>query len=42
MNMVNVLFKREFASFFATPVAYVFIVIFLMLSAVFTFYIGNF
>ncbi|MCC2606025.1 ABC transporter permease subunit [Planctobacterium marinum] len=42
MNMVNVLFKREFASFFATPVAYVFIVIFLMLSGVFTFYIGNF
>lgn len=42
MNMVNVLFKREFASFFATPVAYVFILIFLMLSGVFTFYIGNF
>ena len=38
----NVLFKREFASFFATPVAYVFILIFLMLSGVFTFYIGNF
>lgn len=42
MNMVNVLFKREFAGFFATPVAYVFILIFLMLSGVFTFYIGNF
>jgi ABC-2 type transport system permease protein len=29
-------------SYFATPVAYVFIVIFLILSGVFTFYIGNF
>lgn len=42
MNMINVLFKREFGGFFATPVAYVFILIFLMLSGVFTFYIGNF
>jgi ABC-2 type transport system permease protein len=29
-------------SYFATPVAYVFIVIFMILSGVFTFYIGNF
>lgn len=42
MNMIGILFKREFGSFFATPVAYVFIMIFLMLSGVFTFYIGNF
>ena len=42
MNMIGILFKREFGSFFATPVAYVFILIFLMLSGVFTFYIGNF
>jgi len=42
MNMVNIVFRREFASFFATPVAWVFIVIFLMLSGVFTFYVGNF
>jgi len=42
MNMVSIVFRREFASFFATPVAWVFIVIFLMLSAVFTFYVGNF
>ena len=41
MNMVKILFKREFASFFATPVAYVFIFIFLMLSGIFTFYVGN-
>ncbi len=38
----NIIFKREFASYFATPIAYVFILIFLMLSGVFTFYLGNF
>jgi len=37
-----VLFKRELSSYFATPIAYVFIVIFLFLSGIFTFYIGNF
>lgn len=42
MNMTKILFKREFSSFFATPVAYVFILIFLMLSGVFTFNIGSF
>lgn len=42
MDMVKILFKREFASFFATPVAFVFIIIFLMMSGVATFYIGNF
>lgn len=41
MGMVGILFKREFASFFATPVAYVFITIFLILSGVFAFFIGN-
>jgi ABC-2 type transport system permease protein len=35
-------FKRELASYFATPVAYVFIVIFLLLAGTFTFYLGNF
>src|SRR6478752_9787725 len=35
-------FKRELKSYFATPVAYVFIVIFLILSGAFTFYLGNF
>ncbi|MFC3094705.1 ABC transporter permease [Alteromonas sediminis] len=34
--------KREFASFFSTPVAYVFIAIFLVLSGVFTFFVGSF
>ena len=39
---MNIILKRELSSYFATPVAYVFILIFLMLSGVFTFYIGNF
>ncbi len=39
---MRTIFKREFMSYFATPIAYVFILIFLMLSGVFTFYIGNF
>jgi len=34
--------KRELASYFATPIAYVFIVIFLFISGIFTFYLGNF
>jgi ABC-2 type transport system permease protein len=34
--------KRELAGYFGSPVAYVFIVIFLMLSGFFTFYISNF
>jgi len=36
------LFKRELAGYFATPLAYVFIVIFLVLTGVFTFYLGGF
>jgi len=42
MSNVWILFKRELASYFATPIAYVFIVIFLFISGVFTFYLGNF
>jgi ABC-2 type transport system permease protein len=42
MSMIKALFKRELHSYFATPVAYVFIVIFLMLMGVFTFYLGGF
>jgi ABC-2 type transport system permease protein len=37
-----VLFKRELSGYFATPVAYVFIVIFLFLTGIFTFYMGGF
>ncbi|MEP0356204.1 MAG: ABC transporter permease [Paraglaciecola sp.] len=42
MRNVGILFKREFSSFFSSPVAYVFIGIFLILSAVFTFFVGGF
>lgn len=42
MGNLGVVLKRELASYFATPVAYVFIVIYLIMSAVFTFYLGGF
>ena len=42
MNGVLVILKRELQSYFATSLAYVFIFIFLVLSGVFTFYLGNF
>ncbi len=42
MSAVWPVFRREFAGYFATPLAYVFIVIFLIAMGVFTFYIGNF
>ncbi|EDN69022.1 ABC transporter, permease protein [Beggiatoa sp. PS] len=41
-SLIWVLFKRELTSYFATPIAYVFIVIFLFLSGIFTFHLGNF
>ncbi|MBV1881388.1 MAG: ABC transporter permease [Pseudomonadales bacterium] len=40
--MMGILFKRELASYFSTPLAYIFIVIFLMLTQTFTFYMGGF
>ncbi|HEX7060588.1 MAG TPA: ABC transporter permease subunit [Woeseiaceae bacterium] len=42
MSTIAALFRRELQSYFATPVAYVFIVIFLLLMGAFTFYLGNF
>lgn len=42
MRNVSALFRRELRSYFATPVAYVFIVIFLVLMGTFTFYLGGF
>ena len=42
MGNLGVLLKRELASYFATPVAYVFIVIYLVMAAAFTFYLGGF
>ncbi|MDF1819506.1 MAG: ABC transporter permease subunit [Immundisolibacteraceae bacterium] len=42
MNNLGVIFKRELASYFLTPLAYIFIVIFLFLNGIFTFYLGQF
>jgi ABC-2 type transport system permease protein len=42
MNGVSTIAARELRAYFATPLAYVFIVIFLALMGVFTFYIGGF
>ncbi|HTO39529.1 MAG TPA: ABC transporter permease, partial [Rhizomicrobium sp.] len=42
MNQLWPIFKREFTAYFATPLAYVFIVIFLFAMGAFTFYIGRF
>lgn len=39
--VINVM-RRELSGYFSTPVAWVFIVIFLVMSGVFTFYIGSF
>ena len=39
---LSAVFRREFASYFATPLAYVFIVIFLAFAGIFTFYVGGF
>ena len=42
MGGVLTVFRRELAAYFATPVAYVFIVIFLVLAGALTFTLGNF
>jgi len=42
MTLIRALFRRELRSYFATPVAYVFIVIYLVLMGTFTFYLGRF
>ena len=42
MKTIWVILKRELSAYFLTPLAYVFIVIFLGLSGSFTFYIGRF
>src|SRR5210317_1951068 len=39
---LSVIFKRELASYFATPLAYIFIVIFLITNGIFTFELGGF
>jgi ABC-2 type transport system permease protein len=42
MHSILVINRRELASYFATPLAYVFIVIFLALAGVLAFFLGNF
>src|SRR5258707_6753099 len=42
MHNVLVICRRELAGYFATPLAYVFIVIFLVLAGVLTFFVGDF
>lgn len=42
MSQTLVIFRRELRGYFATPLAYVFIVIFLVLASVFTFQVGGF
>ena len=42
MNPVNAVMRRELRSYFVTPVAYVFLVIFLVLAGILTFYAGDF
>jgi len=42
MRNVGIIMRRELASYFATPLAYVFILIFLMLANAFAFYLGGF
>jgi ABC-2 type transport system permease protein len=42
MRLLWAVFRREFAAYFATPLAFVFLVIFLFAMGVFTFYVGHF
>jgi ABC-2 type transport system permease protein len=42
MRNVAIIVRRELGSYFATPIAYIFIVIFLALASWFTFYLGGF
>ena len=42
MKNIKAIMKRELYGYFTTPVAYVFIVVFLFLTGIFTFYLGAF
>jgi ABC-2 type transport system permease protein len=42
MRNIKAIMKRELHGYFSTPVAYVFIVIFLFMTGIFTFYVGSF
>jgi len=41
MDQTSSIFRREFSGYFSTPIAYVFIVIFLFMNGVFTFFMGD-
>jgi len=41
-SQLTAIFKRELAGYFATPLAYIFTIIFLLLTGIFTFYLGGF
>ncbi|GIR54179.1 MAG: hypothetical protein CM15mP62_16500 [Rhodospirillaceae bacterium] len=41
MRNVGLIFIREFQAYFSTPLAYIFIVIFLMLAGLLTFFYGG-
>ncbi len=41
MRNVAIIMRRELGSYFATPLAYIFILIFLVLASLFTFYLGG-
>ncbi|MEC8794385.1 MAG: ABC transporter permease, partial [Pseudomonadota bacterium] len=42
MRNVGFVLRRELAAYFATPLAYIFIVIFLVLAGTLTFFVGGF
>ena len=42
MSQIAIIFKRELAAYFSTPIAYVFLVIFIFLSGIFAFDLGDF
>jgi len=42
MEKIAIIFKRELAAYFTTPIAYVFLVIFIFLSGIFAFDLGDF
>ena len=42
LSMIGLIFRRELKSYFESPVAYVFLIVFLLLSGFLTFFVSNF
>jgi ABC-2 type transport system permease protein len=42
MNPVLAIYRRELRSYFSTPIAAIFIIVFVLMASSFTFYLGNF